>query len=199
MRILSWNLLRDTGATLEDIAAIIEEQQPDLVFLQEATQKIQPLQGKIGGFHHQKYLPHRKHGLGIWSPYPVEPPSIAMLPVSKIKPRDQRFCMILKIKKTTFANVHLSHGQWILRKQLHWIATSYEGKMAIIGDFNAVGPTFLKDFKDVGTRCTTHMAKNIFPFRLDRCLTREIPCKRSNALPKGSSDHRPIVVDLKTD
>jgi hypothetical protein len=96
----------------------------------------------------------------------------------------------------TFANVHLSHGQLLNRLQLMHIASLLHGPTAIIGDFNAVGPTLLPGFRDVGPREPTHVANNILRFRLDRCLVRGLHCGRAKALDRGPSDHCPIVLEL---
>jgi endonuclease/exonuclease/phosphatase (EEP) superfamily protein YafD len=34
------------------------------------------------------------------------------------------------------------------------------------------------------------------PLRIDRCLVRGLDCLSAHALPRASSDHRPIVVRL---
>ena len=38
MKVISWNLLRLTGAAVEDVAALIAREKPDLMLMQEATQ-----------------------------------------------------------------------------------------------------------------------------------------------------------------
>jgi hypothetical protein len=98
--------------------------------------------------------------------------------------------------EATFVNVHLSHGQLLNRSQLFRILRHVDGPAAIIGDFNAVGPTLLPGFADVGPRQATHVA-NLVRFRLDRCVVRGILCHRARVLRAGSSDHRPILLDLE--
>ncbi|HEX3970455.1 MAG TPA: endonuclease/exonuclease/phosphatase family protein, partial [Stellaceae bacterium] len=68
---------------------------------------------------------------------------------------------------------------------------------AVIGDYNAVGPTIISGFKDVGPREPTIRAADILPFRLDRCLIRGLHCAEVRTLARGPSDHHPIVVELK--
>jgi endonuclease/exonuclease/phosphatase family metal-dependent hydrolase len=98
----------------------------------------------------------------------------------------------------TFANVHLSHGQLLNRRQLARIAAALQGKpSAIIGDYNAVGPIFLPGFADVGPREPTHLSGNVMPVRLDRCLAHRLVCSMADALDFGPSDHRPIRLELR--
>ena len=68
----------------------------------------------------------------------------------------------------SIANVHLSHGQMLNRRQLRAIAEGTQGPTVIIGDCNAVGPIALGGFSEVGPRNPTHKLKT----RLDRCLIR---------------------------
>ena len=49
MKIISWNLLRLKGASLEDLAKLIRREQPDLLLMQEVTQDIGGLTTRIGG------------------------------------------------------------------------------------------------------------------------------------------------------
>ena len=103
----------------------------------------------------------------------------------------------MQVGDITFANVHLSHGQLLNRRQLVRIAASLRGKpSAIIGDYNMVGPVLLPGFADVGPRESTHFASNVVPFRLDRCLVHGLTCRAAAALAFGPSDHRPIRLDL---
>jgi endonuclease/exonuclease/phosphatase (EEP) superfamily protein YafD len=102
----------------------------------------------------------------------------------------------VQFRGINFANVHLSHGQFLNRWQLLHIASALEGPSAIIGDFNAVGPTMLPGFRDIGPRRRTHRASNIVNLRLDRCLAREIRLTGAQVLERGASDHHPIVLDL---
>jgi endonuclease/exonuclease/phosphatase (EEP) superfamily protein YafD len=71
-------------------------------------------------------------------------------------------------------------------------------RSAILGDFNLVGPTMLPGFRDVGPREPTHIAGDMIPFRIDRCLARGLQCSSARALDRGASDHRPIIVELAT-
>jgi hypothetical protein len=92
--------------------------------------------------------------------------------------------------------VHLSHGQILNRQQLACIVRSIDGAAAVIGDYNAVGPVLLPGFRDVGPRAPTHVVRNVLPFRLDRCLVRGVLCADACVLERGSSDHRPIMIEL---
>jgi len=199
IRILSWNLLRQTGAGVEDIAALVVANRPDLLLMQEATAEIDALPAEIGGHYVRQPLPGRVHGLAAWSPYPLAEPKVLPLPHAKTKGAGYpRVAQILIFAGAEIANVHLSHGQLMLRRQLEHIASTVNGHSAVVGDFNAVGKTELAGFRDVGPRQPTHLAKGVLPFRLDRCLVRGLACLDTKALRRGRSDHRPILIDLLT-
>ena len=68
IKIISWNLLRLVGASLGDVARLIERQTPDLLLMQEATEEIDGLPLLLGGHYHRASLPGRVHGLAAWSP-----------------------------------------------------------------------------------------------------------------------------------
>jgi endonuclease/exonuclease/phosphatase (EEP) superfamily protein YafD len=197
VKVVSWNLLRREGAAVEDIAALVRREQPDLLLMQEATAEMQGLPFLVGGHFHWHPLPGRIHGLAAWGPEPLPPPEALVLPVSRMPGRlPPRIAQILRLGAITVANVHLSHGQLLNRWQLLRLVRALEGPAAIIGDFNTVGPTVLPGFRDVGPREPTHRARNVLPFRLDRCLARGLYCLEARALDQGPSDHRPIALEL---
>jgi endonuclease/exonuclease/phosphatase (EEP) superfamily protein YafD len=196
-RILSWNLLRRVGATVDDVATLVAANRPDLLLMQEATAEIDALPAKIGGYYSRRPLPGRIHGLAAWSPAPLPEPEILALPHARTKRTGYpRVAQILRFEGVEIVNVHLSHGQLMLRRQLEEIAGAVNGHSAVVGDFNAVGATELSGFRDVGPRQPTHFAKGVLPFRLDRCLVRGLACVGTKALRRGPSDHRPIFIDL---
>ena len=198
MKVISWNLLRRTGAAVHDVAALIDRHQPDLLLMQEATKEMENLPAISGGTIFRRRLPGRIHGLAIWTPKPLERPRTLMLPVSTLPGAlPPRVTQIIRAGDITLANVHLSHGQILNRLQLMTIAEAIDGPAAVIGDYNAVGPIFLPGFRDVGPRRPTHHARNVVPFRLDRCLVRGLDCLRAHVLERGPSDHRPIVLTLE--
>jgi endonuclease/exonuclease/phosphatase (EEP) superfamily protein YafD len=199
VKVVSWNLLRRTGAAVEDVARLIDRELPDLLLMQEATAEMDALPDLAGGYFHREPLPGRIHGLAAWSLHPLPPPHKLPLPTSRVAVRPRpRVAQLLRIGAITFANVHLSHGQLLNRWQLLRIAnTLEEGPAAVIGDYNAVGPTLLPGFRDVGPREPTHVAQRVVPFRLDRCLVRDLHCAEARALERGPSDHRPIVLELE--
>ncbi|MEA2776088.1 MAG: hypothetical protein QOF90_1494, partial [Acetobacteraceae bacterium] len=43
---------------------------------------------------------------------------------------------------------------------------------------------------------STHVAGDMVPLRVDRCLIRGVACLGARALLREASDHRPIVVSL---
>ncbi|MEI7872390.1 MAG: endonuclease/exonuclease/phosphatase family protein [Alphaproteobacteria bacterium] len=198
MKIISWNLLRLTGAAVEDVAALVERERPELLLMQEATEHIDSLPALAGGHFHRLPWPGKIHGLAAWSRHPIASLRPLALPASKLPGKlPRRRAQILQVNGITFANVHLSHGQLLNRRQLARIAAKLRGKpSAILGDYNAVGPILVPGFFDVGPLDTTHFASNVVPFRLDRCLVHGLRCSATDTLAAGPSDHRPIVVHL---
>lgn len=196
-RVLSWNLLRRVGAGVEDIARLVKSHSPDLLFLQEATEEVTALPNLIGGHFFRHPMDRRIYGLAAWSPHPFPPTTALRLPASVLPGRvPPRHAQLVNFCGVSFANVHLSHGQFLNRWQLLHIASALEGPAAIIGDFNAVGPTPLPGFRDIGPRLRTHRASNIVNLRLDRCLARDVRPAGAMVLDRGASDHHPIVLDL---
>ncbi len=197
MRIISWNLLRLTGAGAKDVTALIKRHRPDLLLLQEATEDLAVLPAIVGGHFFHEPMNGRDYGLAVWSPHPLSPPYTLPLPASSVPGRvPPRVAQIVEVQGAAFANVHLSHGQLLNRLQLLHIARAIEGPAAVIGDYNAVGPIKLDSFKDIGPRQPTHIASNIISFRLDRCMARGLRCSHAAVLDRGPSDHHPIILDL---
>ena len=194
LKVVSWNLLRTVGASLDDVEALIAREAPDLMLMQEATSRFNDLPARIGGHYAWAPLPGRIHGLGMWSPRPWRAvPSVRPLPPGSLI---QRVCQIVEIGDFGIANVHLSHGQRLNRRQLRAIALHLPERAAVLGDFNLVGPCLIRGFRDVGPRRPTHMMGEIVPVRLDRCLVRGLACEEARVLPRTTSDHRPIAVRL---
>jgi endonuclease/exonuclease/phosphatase family metal-dependent hydrolase len=197
LRVVSWNLLRRVGAGVHDIAKLVRAYHPDLMLLQEATEGVAALPSLVGGHFFRHPMHERIYGLAAWSPHPFPPSTALRLPYSVLPGRvPPRLAQIVKFHGISFANVHLSHGQFLNRWQLLHLAGALEGPAAIIGDFNAVGPTLLEGFKDIGPRRRTHRSGNIIPLRLDRCLARDLSSVATEVLDRGPSDHHPIVLDL---
>jgi len=197
VKVISWNLLRLIGAPVGDVALLVEEQRPDLLLLQEATKEMEALPSLVGGHFYRDPLPRRIHGLAAWSPTHLLPPMDMPLPVSRMPGGvPPRIAQVVRLGDISFANVHLSHGQVLNRLQLTRIARALEGPAAVIGDYNAWGPTVLHGFRDVGPREATHIQQNLLRFRLDRCLVRGLTCLSARTLKKGKSDHRPIMLEL---
>ena len=195
MKIISWNLLRLTGATLEDVARLIRRHHPDILLMQEATETIDTLAELVGGWYWRTPLPGRIHGLAVWSPLPLRyPPTVVPLPAGSLF---ERVCQVVELDGIGIANVHLSHGQVLNRWQLRRIARVLPPRAAVLGDFNLVGPALLPGFEDVGPRHPTHVMGDIVPLRIDRCLARDLACLHAAVLPRRRSDHRPIVVTLE--
>ena len=199
MKIISWNLLRRTGAAVEDVAALVAREHPDVLLMQEATREIEALPSMIDGHFHRVPWAKRIHGLAVWSRHHFTTPQILELPVSRLPGRlPGRVSQLVQIGDMRLANVHLSHGQLLNRRQLWRIAAALRGHpSAIIGDYNAFGPVVIPGFRDVGPREPPHFASKIVPVRLDRCLVHGLHCTGSRALDFGPSDHKPIVLELQ--
>ncbi len=194
VKIVSWNLLHSVGATLRQVLRLIDQEQPDLMLMQEATADMDRLTRDIGGYYARNPLPGRFHGLAAWSATPFhEPPWAVELPRGVFV---ARICQLVAIEGMTIANVHLSHGQIMNRRQLRRIAEHLPARAAIIGDCNMVGPSLLPGFRDVGPRTPTHALARMLPLRLDRCLARGLAGADAVALPRTDSDHRPIAIRL---
>ena len=193
-RILSWNLLRLKGAKLVDVARMARAEKPDLLLLQEATIEIDHLADVLGGTYTRTPLPGRIHGLAAWSPHPLPPARILKLPSG---PVNKRVCQIFDFPGYSVANVHLSHGQVMNRRQLRHIEKHLPAQAAVLGDFNIVGPALLGGFRDVGPRISTHLCADVLPLRLDRCYVRRLLCSHARALDWCASDHRAISVTLQ--
>lgn len=194
MKLISWNLLHRDGAALADVAQLIERERPDALLMQEVTAAFDDLPSRVGGVYAQTPLPGRRHGLAIWTPQPTtKPPTIIPLPSGAVV---RRVCQIIDLGSFSAANVHLSQGQLLNRRQLRHVAQHLPLHAAILGDYNLVGPPMLPGFQDVGPRHPTHNMSDMVPLRLDRCLIRGLSCLQAGVLERGTSDHRPIVVQL---
>ena len=131
LRVLSWNLLRRVGARAEDVAGLIRSHKPDLVLLQEATEDIESLPDLVGGHFHRHGMAKRIYGLAAWSAEPFDPTLALRLPASVIPGKvPPRLAQLVKFRGIHFANVHLSHGQFLNRWQLLHIAEVLEGPAA---------------------------------------------------------------------
>jgi endonuclease/exonuclease/phosphatase family metal-dependent hydrolase len=192
LRILSWNVLRKVGAGPADVAALIHRYQPDLVLLQEADLTMDRLPELIGGSFARDEFPGRIHGPAIWSPGPMQRPRLVRLRGGHTR----RHAQVVEHAGCTFVNVHLAHGQLTCRRQLREAAAAIPGAGAVIGDFNMIGPAVLPGFSDVGPREPTHIAQDMLPVRIDRCLVRGMTCLSARALSAGRSDHRPMLLEL---
>ncbi|MFT9297076.1 MAG: endonuclease/exonuclease/phosphatase family protein [Gluconobacter sp.] len=194
-RVLSWNLLRWDGASLEDILTVIRAENPDVVLMQEAQEPVDVLPEILGGYYDRIPLPGRPHGTACWSRLPLtQPPSCCHQPRGQMV---KRTAQILDFGNFSLANVHLSHGQILNRRQLRSLTANMHRRAVIMGDFNLVGPVLLPGFHDVGPREKTHRMLDRLPLRLDRCLVRGVNRLEAKALPRFGSDHRPISVTLR--
>ena len=204
-RLLSWNLLHGSGAETDDVARLVEEHKPDVVLIQEAGTRLDTLQARLGGHYARRQMGHREHGPAVWSSHQLEDlETIALpratrfdFPVPIFRTVADRLALLVRVNDICFANVHLDHGQIANRRQIRHLVTTRGAIDVVAGDFNALGTTRVAGFEDVGPRTATHIAKGIVPVRIDRCLTRNIKAIRAEALARGKSDHRPILMDLE--
>jgi endonuclease/exonuclease/phosphatase (EEP) superfamily protein YafD len=193
LRVLSWNLLRLTGASCAELAWLIERHQIDVALLQEATVEFEELPARVGGRLVRHPLPGRIHGPAIWARDGMADPR--RVPLFSLAIR--RHAVVAEARGVGFASVHLSHGQLMCRRQAREASGALRGGPAVIaGDFNMVGPLRLDGFREVGPRAPTHYANGLLPLRIDRCFVRGLACRASRALDRGGSDHRPILLDL---
>lgn len=195
LRIISWNLLHSVGASIRDVLTLLEREQPDLLLMQEATEEIDQLPELVGGYYARSPLPGRIHGMACWSRTPFSrAPRTCVIPSGMIV---KRIAQIIRLPSLTVANVHLSHGQIMNRRQLRRLSAILPAPAAILGDFNLVGPTLVPGFSDAGPRAPTHRMVDLVPIRIDRCLIRGAVCEQAEVLPVFASDHRPIMVTLR--
>ena len=154
-----------TGADLEDVAAVVDRHRPDLFLLQEATEELAEMPRRVGGYFFREPLDGRIYGLAVWSPYPLAPPHALALPASEVPGRvPPRIAQIVQFGDVAFANVHLSHGQLLNRRQLLHVANALEGPAAIIGDYNAIGLIKLPGFKISGLGNPPVVRRMSFPY-----------------------------------
>ncbi len=194
-KIVSWNLLRLVGAALDDVVHLVRHERPDLLLMQEATGRIDALPQIVGGNYERVLQPGRIHGLAYWSRAPISAATVIDLQPGAMF---RRVSQVIDLGPFSVANVHLSHGQVLNRRQLRRVARHLPAHAAVLGDFNLVGPCLLPGFRDVGPREPTHRAGDVVPLRLDRCLIRGLVCGPVHALHRSTSDHRPIAVRLTT-
>lgn len=197
MRLISWNLYYRRGAAAADIAALIDQYRPDLFVMQEARDGFDSLPPVVEGHFHRLPWAGKSYGLAAWLPDETAQVTTIDLPYSRLPASfPPRKAQIVSLGALSVANVHLSHGQFLNRRQLRAIAGAVPGPLVIVGDFNAVGHITLRGFADIGPRGTTHYAQRVVPLRLDRCLGRGIGRSHAEILERGPSDHRPILIDL---
>ena len=197
-------MLTRSGARAGDVADLIGRHKPDIALFQEAWENLDGLPSLLGGSYIRLTMRGRRHGPAAWSPHPfavvehLDLPAAGNwdLPSPILKKRARRLALVIEVLGVRIAAVHLDHGQIANRRQFRHLVRSRPDISVIAGDFNAIGPVLAPGFADVGPRAITHMAKGIVPLRLDRCLSRGMQCRSSQALDRGRSDHRPILVDL---
>jgi endonuclease/exonuclease/phosphatase (EEP) superfamily protein YafD len=181
LKVISWNLLCLTGAGVEDVAALVKRHHPDLLFLQEAIEEMVDLPALVGGYFFREPLEGRTYGLAVWSPHPLLRPYALSLPVSQVPGRvPPRVAQIVQLGNVTFANVHLSHGQFLNRRQLMHIANTLDGPAVIVGDYNAIGPASrMSDRANPHTVRMTSFPSALIAAWREVCAVRMLGCWRA--------------------
>src|SRR5690348_1917893 len=96
-KIISWNLLRLTGASLDDIVRLVQRERPEMLLMQEATPEMDGLVSRVGGHYVRTPLPGRIHGLAAWSLTPLRhAPVVLPLPSGAMF---DRVCQILVLRE----------------------------------------------------------------------------------------------------
>ena len=87
VKVISWNLLRLTGAAVEDVARLLEREKPDVLLMQEVTEHIDLLPTLVHGHFHRQPWPGRIHGLAVWTRHHHVAPYALPLPASRLPGR----------------------------------------------------------------------------------------------------------------
>lgn len=226
LRVMCWNLHHGVGVDnkldLERIAAVIREQKPDLVALQEVDNKCRRSQSvdqaaelaKLTGLHGAfgKAMDHDggEYGQAILSRFPIGDTQVHPLPGDG----EPRIAFEAEVtvdgKELRMITVHLDHQQDPRRlKQAEALFKALENHhepMILAGDFNDVpGSLVLGVFgepwkalakKDPVLTCPAEKPA----VEIDHLLVRGLDASgQVTVLPEPlASDHRPLVVTIKT-
>jgi endonuclease/exonuclease/phosphatase family metal-dependent hydrolase len=225
LRILSWNLHHGVGEDhkldLERIAALIREQKPDLVALQEVDNKCRRSKtvdqaaelARLTGLHFAfgKAMDHDggEYGQAILSRFPIGDTQVHQLPGDG-EPRIA-FEAEVKVegKPLRMITVHLDHQQDARRlKQAETLAKALENRhepMILAGDFNDVADS--KSLAAFGAPWHALSKKEPKPTcpaanpgsEIDHILLRGLePKEAAVVLPERvASDHRPVLAIVK--
>lgn len=225
LKVMCWNLHHGVGLDdkldLERIAAVIRDQKPDLVALQEIDNKcrrsksvdqsaeLARLTGLHGAFGKAMDHDGGEYGQAILSRFPIGDTQVHRLPGDG----EPRIAFEAEVtvngKALRMITVHLDHQQDPRRlKQAETLAKELENHhepMVLAGDFNDVpGSAPLAVFcepwkaiakKDGALTCPAKDPK----VEIDHILTRGLePVGLIEVLPEAvASDHRPLVVSFK--
>ena len=115
IRLLSWNLLHQSGAEVDDVARLVDIYDPDLVLMQEAGSRLDALPARLGGHYERRQMGHRKHGPAVWSPHAFDDvATIALpratkvdLPFPVFRSIAERVALVVSVNNLSVANVHL--------------------------------------------------------------------------------------------
>ena len=162
--------------------------------MQETTDRIDTLPDRVGGHYARDPLPGRIYGLATWSREPLlDPPSILELQPGFILGTHCRSSRWTASRSRTSI---CRPAQVLNRRQLAHRCQALPARAAVLGDCNLIRPPVVPGFRDVRPRQGTHAFGGMVSVRLDRCLVRGLNCDRADVLVWGSSDHRPIAVQL---
>ncbi|QJE94995.1 endonuclease/exonuclease/phosphatase family protein [Luteolibacter luteus] len=226
LRVMCWNLHHGVGVDgkldLERIAAVIREQKPDLVALQEVDNKcrrsegidqaaeLAKLTGLNGVFGKAMDYDGGQYGQAILSRFPIEDTQVHQLPGDG-EPRIA-FEAEVKVdgKPLRMITVHLDHQQDPRRlKQAEAVLKALENHhepMVLAGDFNDVpGSPVLAVFGEPWKALAKQEPVLTCPaekpaVEIDHILVRGLEAAGPVVvLPEAvASDHRPLAVSIKT-
>jgi endonuclease/exonuclease/phosphatase family metal-dependent hydrolase len=225
LRVLCWNLHHGVGEDkkldLERIAALIREQKPDLVALQEVDNKcrrsrsvdqaaeLARLTGLHGAFGKAMDYDGGQYGQAILSKFPIGDTQVHQLPGDGEPRIAFEAEVMIEGKALRIITVHLDHQQDARRlKQAETLAKALENHhepMILAGDFNDVPDsaslkTFSAPWVAVPKKAPNFTCPAPEPkIEIDHILLRGMEAKEpANVLPEViASDHRPVFAVVK--
>lgn len=224
IRVMTWNLHHGEGEDgkldLERIAALIREQKPDLVALQEIDNKCRRTKGvdqaaelaKLTGLNGAfgKAMDHDggEYGQAILSRFPIEEKQVHPLPGDGEPRIAFEVAVTVSGKQVRMITAHLDHQQEERRlRQAEAVVKALENHhepMILAGDFNDVpGSPALAVFSEQWKAVPKKQPAFTIPSKdpkseIDHLFTRGFEVANpAVVLPEEvASDHRPVVVTL---
>ena len=150
----------------------------------------------VGGQYLRTPMPGRIHGLAVWSPVPLRArPLVRALPSGAMfdrvcqdrgRIRTDHRCERASLARTAAqpaTTAERREGAAISRRRRRGLQPDQSGAPARLSRCRL-------------PRKSTHVAGDVVPLRIDRCLVRGVTCLGASALLREASDHRPIMVTL---